>query len=128
MNMNVHVPQKLHDKFIQRASQRFGEEKGSEKALEEAIALWLQATEEANTNDLKVERKLNNDTYQQLKGELQQKYPGKFVVIAWGELQGMGDSLEQVAPLAANAKHRLVFQVGEAPPKRTERLWRMKKR
>jgi hypothetical protein len=130
MLVTVQVPEQLHDKFMQRARERFGEGKNSEKALEEAIALWLEATDKDDTNALliKAERKLNNEAYQRLKSELEQKYLGKYVVIAWGELQGTGDTLAQVAPLAATAKHRLVFKVGETRPKRTERLWRMQKR
>jgi hypothetical protein len=129
MLVTIQVPEQLHDKFMQRARERFGEGKDSEKALEEAIALWLEATNKDDTTALlKAERKLNNEAYQRLKSELEQKYLGKYVVIAWGTLQGTGDTLAQVAPLAATAKHRLVFQVGEAPPKRKERLWRMQKR
>lgn len=121
MDVAIRIPDHLHAEFEQRARERYGEE-GPVKALQEAIALWLETVGEQD--GLKAERALNNEAYRRLKGELKRKYEGKYVVIAHSALQGVGDTLEQVASLAPEARHRLVFRVGEKPRKRRERLWR----
>nr|HID14557.1 hypothetical protein [Anaerolineae bacterium] len=124
MNVTVELPEDLHAEFEQRARERYGET-GPVRALQEAIALWLATV--AERDSLKAERALNNLAYRRLKGDLEREYRGKYVVIAHGTLQGIGDTLEQVADLAPEAQHRLVFRVGEAPPRRRERLWRMQR-
>lgn len=124
MNVTVQIPEHLHAEFEQRAREQYGET-GPARALQEAIALWLETVRERD--GLKAERALNNLAYRRLKAKLEQEYQGKYVVIAHGALQGIGDTLEQVAHLAPGARHRLVFRVGDAPPKRRERLWRMQR-
>lgn len=124
MNVTIQIPGHLHAEFEQRARERYGEV-GPVRALQEAIALWLEAV--AESDDLKVERALNNQAYRRLKPGLQREHQGKCVVIAHGALQGVGDTLEQVVGLAPEAQHRLVFRVGEGPPRRRERLWQMQK-
>lgn len=124
MNIAVQIPDQLHEQFARHARERYGEN-GSEKALQEAIALWLESA--APSDDLRSERALNNKVYRQLKVELERKYQGKYVVIAWGALQGAGNTLAEIAQIAPGARHRLVFCAGEVPKKRRERLWRMQK-
>jgi hypothetical protein len=124
MNLTIQIPDRLQAEFEQRARERYGEA-GPARALQEAIALWLETV--TKPDDLKAERALNNQVYRELKRDLEREYQGKYVVIAHGALQGAGDTLEQVAGLAPEARHRLVFQVGEAPPRRRERLWRMQR-
>jgi len=124
MNVTIKIPDYLHTEFEQRARERYGEA-GPTRALQEAIALWLEAVTERD--GLKAERALNNQAYRRLKGDLEREYQGKYVVIAHGALQGVGETVEQVASLAPEARHRLVFRVGEVPPKRRERLWRMQR-
>jgi len=123
MNVTIQIPDYLHTEFEQRARERYGEA-GPTRALQEAIALWLEAVTERD--GLKAERSLNNQAYRRLKGDLEREYQG-YVVIAHGALQGVGETVEQVANLASEARHRLVFRVGEVPPRRRERLWRMQR-
>jgi hypothetical protein len=120
MNVTIQIPDRLQTEFEQRAREQYGEA-GPARALQEAIALWLKTA--AEQDGLSTQRALNNQAYRWLKRDLEQKYAGKYVVIAHGVLQGVGDTLEQVAGLATEARHRLVFRVGEVPPKRRERLW-----
>jgi hypothetical protein len=124
MNVTIQIPDYLQAEFEQRARERYGEV-GPARALQEAIALWLETV--AERDGLKAERALNNQVYRRLKSDLEREYQGKYVVIAHGALQGVGDTLEQVAGLAPEARHRLVFRVGEAPPHRRERLWQMQR-
>ena len=124
MNVTIQIPDHLQAEFEQRARERYGEA-GPTRALQEAIALWLETV--AQRDGLKAERALNNQVYRRLKSDLEREYQGKYVVIAHGALQGVGDTLEQVAGLATEARHRLVFRVGEAPPRRRERLWQMQR-
>jgi len=124
MNVTIQIPDHLQAEFEQRARERYGDA-GPARALQEAIALWLETV--AERDGLKAERALNNQVYRRLKGDLEREHQGKYVVIAHGALQGVGDTLEQVAGLAPEARHRLVFRVGEAPPRRRERLWQMQR-
>jgi hypothetical protein len=124
MNVTIQIPDHLRAEFEQRARERYGQA-GPARALQEAIALWLETV--AERDGLKAERALNNQACNQLKGDLEREYQGKYVVTAHGALQGVGDTLEQVAGLAPEARHRLVFRVGEAPRKRRERLWRIQR-
>ncbi|OGO42511.1 MAG: hypothetical protein A2Z04_01660 [Chloroflexi bacterium RBG_16_57_9] len=124
MNVTIQIPDYLNAEFEQRARERYGEA-GPARALQEAIALWLEAM--AESDGVETERALNNLAYHRLKAELQREYQGKYVVIAHSALQGVGDTLEQVASLAPEARHRLLFRVGKAPHIRVERLWQMQR-
>lgn len=119
--LTLEVPPQLQQEFEQRAKQRYGQ-KGLPQALTEAIELWLTQSEEAIAE---AERILNNAAYARLKSELERRYPGKCVVIAHGSLQGVADSFEQLAEVAPAALHRLVFRVGDIPPKEREFGWQI---
>ena len=67
------------------------------------------------------ERKRNQEAYERLRGELDRKYQGRFVLIADGKLIADGPTFEEVAKkgdeVVPKASHRIVFKVGEVYPK-----------
>jgi hypothetical protein len=65
----------------------------------------------------------NNREYERLRPELERDHWGRWVVIAFGKLQGIGDSLEEVDQLAPTARCRIITQVGEDRPKEIELGW-----
>jgi transcriptional regulator with AAA-type ATPase domain len=69
---------------------------------------------------MEAERQKNQETYAQLKTELEQKYQGQFVVIARGLLIAVAptlqEALQQAKAILPEAEHRLVFKVGEDYP------------
>jgi len=97
---------------------------GTAKALEGAIELWLIETKDEM---MARERKLNNDAFRRLCPEFE-KQQGRYVVIAHGKLQGVGDSIESLQSLAPDAYHRLVFKVGEPLPKRRRLGWKVRRK
>lgn len=91
------------------------------QALVEAIKLWVAQSRVAEAH---TERKLNNQAYQRLKHRLEEKYAGKCVVIAHGELQAVADTFEELKDVAPDARHRIVFRIGETTSKERELGWR----
>jgi len=116
------VSQTLEESFRRKAMEKYGYSKGAiSKALEKAIELWL----ELETDETE-EKKANNDAYAKLKDEILQDYAGKYVSIAQGKIVASGDSLRDVWRAAkGKASHRLVFKVGEEPPRRVRLGWRV---
>jgi hypothetical protein len=92
------------------------------QALIEAIELWL-AQQQQKLID--VEAATNNQAFETLKSELEQKYPGQWIMIAHGQLQGVADAPEELKDLAPTAYHRLVMQVGLTRPQEVELGWQM---
>ena len=118
------LPESLQEQFERKARELYGE-RGPAKALVEAIEQWLAG---ADLRAIQAERELNNRAYRQLKAELEQKYPGKCVIIAHGAFQAAADSFEELKGVTPTARHRLAIRVGDVVPKRMERLWRVRQR
>ena len=124
MSLIIEIPEHLEAKFKSRVKQVYGTIEMTQ-ALQKVIGFWLTKTE----RDLVVsERKLNNEAFSRLRSELEEKYQGKYAVIAYGKLQGVGESVDSVQNLAAEAHHRLVFKVGESLPRRRDLGWRIQRR
>jgi hypothetical protein len=120
MTITTRIPEDVEARFRLKVEQLYGAE-GMAKALEGAIELWLrETTEEAVARD----RRLNNALFRQLQPELE-KQRGRYVVIAHGKLQGVGDSIESLQGLALDAHHRLVFKVGDPLPRKRRLGWRV---
>jgi len=92
------------------------------QALVEAIELWLA---QHRNPVIEAEARANNQAYQTLKAELEQKYLGKWIVIAHGQLQGVGDSIMELNHLSSDAHHRIVMQVGQQYSKKVELGWQI---
>ena len=57
------------------------------------------------------EREENLRVYQESKVELYERYYGKYVVIANGKVQAIGESFDAVKRVALDANHRFIFKV-----------------
>ncbi len=125
MTITTKIPKDVEVRFRRKVEQLYGAE-GTAQALEGAIELWLKETKDEMVAR---ERKLNNNAFRQLRPEFE-KQQGRYVVIAHGKLQGVGDSIESLQSLAADAHHRLVFKVGEplSIPRRRRLGWRVRRR
>jgi hypothetical protein len=119
--LHIELPERLQQEFERRARQLYGKESVG-RAFVEAIELWLARHHEGL---IEPERAENDQAYASLATQLEREHGGKWVVIAYGKLQAIGDSLEQVAATAPTAHDRLVFQVGAARPKEVEFGWQM---
>jgi hypothetical protein len=120
MTITAKTKEVVETKFRHEVEQLYGAE-GVAEALERAMELWLQVTQDEMVAR---ERKLNNDALSRLQPELERQQ-GRYVVIAHGKLQGVGDSIESIRGLAPDALHRLVFRVGESPSRRRRLGWRV---
>ncbi len=112
-------PQALQAEFERVARLRYGEN-SLNRALIEAVELWL-----AQQRDLLIEAeaKANDRAYEALKDELEREHWGQWIVIAHGQLQGIGDSPEELLAAAPEARDRIVMQIGEVRPKEVELGW-----
>jgi hypothetical protein len=119
--MRIQIPKRLQNEFEQRARQIYGKENVA-RAFIEALELWLAQHRQSL---IAPERAVNDQAYRTLVGELDREHAGKWAVIADGKLQGIGDSLEQVAAFAPLADDRLVFQVGATRPQEVEFGWEL---
>ena len=125
MTITTKIPKDVEVRFRRKVEQLYGAE-GTAQALEGAIELWLKETKDEMVAR---ERKLNNNAFRQLRPEFE-KQQGRYVVIAHGKLQNVGDSIESLQSLAADAHNRLVFKVGEplSIPRRRRLGWRVRRR
>ena len=103
------IPETLQHHF-EHTAHRLYQTDGVKQALMEAIELWLA---QHRNPVIEAEAWANNQAYQNLKAELEQKYLGKWIVIAHGQLQGVGDTIMKLKQLASNAHHRIVMQLGQ---------------
>ena len=115
------LPQRLQDEF-ERTARLLYDRDGVARALIEAVELWLA---QHRKRVLDTERSANDRGYEALKAGLERDHWGKWVVIADGTLQGVGDSLEEVEQFAPTARDRIVMRVGEKRPKEVEFGWQM---
>ncbi len=117
----ANIPEALQHHFEQAAHLLYQTD-GVKQALVEAIELWL--TQHRNPV-IEAEARANNQAYQTLQTELEQKYFGKWIVIAHGQLQGVGDSIVELNHLASDAHHRIVMQVGQRHSEKVELGWQI---
>lgn len=115
------IPETLQHHF-EHAAHLLYQTDGVKQALVEAIELWLA---QHRNPVIEAEARANNQAYQNLKAELEQKYFGKWIVIAHGQLQGVGDSIVELNHLASDAHHRIVMQVGQQHSKKVELGWQI---
>jgi len=119
--LTMELPQPLQQEFEQTA-QKFYVHDGVKRAVIEAIKLWLAMQRK---RQMEAEAKANNQTFKNIQAEIEKNYLGKWIVIAHGQLQGVGDSLAEINHLAPDAQHRIVMQVGERRPKEVELGWQI---
>lgn len=115
------IPKELEERFRKRAMEKYGYSKGViSKALEEAIRLWL-----GRDDELVSEEESNNRAFESIIGELEERYRGKYVVIAGGKLVSVHESLEEaLSAERGRYSHRIVFKVGERHAGRVRLGWR----
>ena len=126
MTITTKIPEDVEVRFRRKAEQLYGTGETA-KALEGAIELWLREMKKDDEEIVARERKLNNDAFRRLWPELE-KQQGRYVVIAHGKLQDVGDSIESLHSVAPDAHHRLVFKVGEPLPRRRRLGWRVRRK
>ena len=119
--LNVELPPHLQKEFERRADLLYAQG-GVTRALIEAVELWLERHQDTLREG---ERTANDHAYEEMHEELERTHWGKWVVIAHGQLQGIGDTLEEVGSLARDARDRIVMQVGESRPKVVELGWEL---
>ncbi len=107
------LPESLQRQFEQTAQKLFDHD-AVKRATIEAVESWL-AKQRNRRVDL--EAKANDQAFEKLQAQLEKDHFGQWIVIAHGELQGVGDSLAEINHLAPNAQDRIVMQVGERRPK-----------
>jgi len=89
------------------------------KAVEEAIELWLRLS-----NSQIVESSVVDDmVWEKAREELEEKFRGRYVVIFDGKIQGVFDSLEQVARFLREKKPRRAIVVRPGVDGRVEGEW-----
>jgi len=119
--LTMELPKALQQEFEQTA-QKFYVHDGVKRAVIEAIELWLA---KQHQRQIDAEAKANNQAFKNIQAEIEKDYFGSFLVIAHGQLQGVGESLAEVNHLAPDAQHRIVMQVGERRPKEVELGWQI---
>ncbi|MFN8454480.1 MAG: hypothetical protein U0401_07370 [Anaerolineae bacterium] len=119
--LTAELPPSLQAEFERTASLLHGPDSVTQ-ALIEAIELWLTEQRQKLTQ---IEAAVNNQAYETMKSDLTQNYPGKWVVIAQGKLQGVADTPEALNHLAPTALHRIVLQIGQTRPQQVELGWQM---
>ena len=119
--LTAELPESLQLQFEQTAQKLFDHD-AVKRATIEAVESWL-AKQRQRWIDL--EAKANDQAFEKLQAQLEREHFGKWIVIAHGKLQGVGDSLAEVNQLAPDAQHRIVMQVGERRPKEIDLGWQI---
>ncbi len=119
--LTAELPQQLQEEF-ERTARLLHNRDSIRQALVEAIELWLN---QQRQKLIQAEAKANNQAFENLRAELEQNYPGKWIVIAHSKLQGVADTPEDLNHLAPTAHHRIVMQIGQTRPKEVELGWQM---
>lgn len=116
------LPKELEEMFRRKAMEKYGYSKGAiSRALEAAVKLWLKYDYESVE-----EEESNNRAFESMVDELEEKYPGMYVVIAGGKLISAHRSLAEALKVEEGKyMHRIVFKVGEKPFGRVRLGWRM---
>ena len=119
--LTAELPQTLQEEF-ERTAHLLHHDDSIRQALIEAIELWLA---QQHQKLMAAEALANNQTFEMLRGELEQTYPGRWIVIAEGKFLGVANTPEELNHLAPRARHRIVTQIGQARPKKVELGWQM---
>ena len=117
--LTAELPPQLQEEF-ERTAHLLHDQDGIRQALIEAIELWLA---QQRQHLIQKETDLNNQIFETLRIELEQTYPGKWIVIAHGKLQGVADSPEALNHFAPTAQHRIVLQMGQTRSQEVELGW-----
>ena len=117
----ANLPPHLQEEFLKTAETLYGQDH-AQQALIEAVELWLDQNQ---LRAIEIEAERNNQAFAQLQSELEQKYDGQWIVIAQGQLQGVGKTLQEVNDLALDANHRIVMQIGRKYSQEVELGWQM---
>jgi hypothetical protein len=72
------------------------------------------------------EREDNLRIYTENKAKIYEEYVGRYVVIAKGKVQAVGDSFDEVKYVALDANHRFIFKVESKEKVRGRLRWPMK--
>ena len=73
------------------------------------------------------EREENLRIYTEYKTKLYEEYVDRYVVIAKGKIQAVGESFDEVKNVALDANHRFIFKVESKEKVRGRLRWPMKK-
>jgi hypothetical protein len=73
------------------------------------------------------EREDNLRIYTENKAKIYEEYVGRYVVIAKGKIQAVGESFDDVKNVALDANHRFIFKVESKKKVRGRLRWPMKK-
>jgi hypothetical protein len=119
--LTTELPQQLQDEF-ERTAHLLHDHDSIRQALIEAIELWLS---QQRQKLIQAEAETNNQAFEDLRLELEQNHPGKWIVIAHGKLQGVADSPEELNHVAPTAQHRIVMQIGQTRSQKVELGWQM---
>ncbi len=119
--LTANLPQPLQDEF-ERTAHLLHEQDSVRQALIEAIELWLAQQHEKL---LETESAINNQAFDLLQAELEEKYAGQWVVVANGKYLGAAQTPEDLNDLAPSARHRIVAQMGQVRPREVELGWQM---
>jgi hypothetical protein len=119
--LTAELPPPLQAEF-ERTAQLLHNQDGVRQALIEAIELWLA---HQHQKLIKAEAQVNNQAFEALRDELEQKYQGQWIVIAYGKFLGAAHTLEELNHVATTARHRIAMQMGQVRPKAVELGWQM---
>ena len=120
--LTAELPPTLQEKFEHTARLLYKTD-STQQALIQAIELWLAQQQQYKL--INAEMEANNQAYETLKEQLEQEYFGKWIVIAYGKLQGVGNSLKEVNQFALTALDRIVIQIGANRSHEVELGWQM---
>lgn len=74
------------------------------------------------------EREENFKYYNKIKEELYRNQLGKYVIIAKGKVEKIGESLDEVKAIAIDANHRFIFKVEQVNKTRGILRWPMRRK
>lgn len=115
------LPQPLQEEF-ERTAQLLHNHDSIRQAMIEAIELWLA---QQHQKLIEAEALVNNRAFETLRDELEQNYPGQWIVIAFGKFLGAANTPEEMNHLASTARHRITVQMGQVRQKAVEFGWQM---
>ena len=82
------------------------------QAIEEAIEIWVRLSKSSVTED----NVIDDAVWEERKKELIEKYKGKYVVIVYGKIQGIFNSIDDVSEflksLRPKLKRAIVVHIG----------------
>ncbi len=88
--LTVELPQPLQEEF-ERTAHLLHDRDSIRRALIEAIEMWLA---QQHQKLMEAEALANNQTFEALRDELEQKYPGQWIAIADGKFLGAANTPE----------------------------------